>query len=117
MSTINTQIDLEYLDSMSGGDTEMRNTLLHMLAEELPKEKDVLAEAAERGDLPAIFQASHSLKSTLAYTGNTEAIRLNEGIEASSRHGLWTAEDQEQLKVLFERMDFLLVALRDLTSE
>lgn len=115
MRSMEIQIDLEYLNTMSGGDMEMRNTLLEMLVEELPLELAVLSEAAEREDLPAVFQASHSLKSTLAYTGNADVIRLNEGIEESSRQGRWTAEDREQLKVLLERMNLLAEALTALT--
>ncbi len=115
MRSIEMQIDLEYIDSMSGGDADMRNTLLDMLVEELPRERAVLAEAVEKADIPAIFQASHSLKSTLAYTGNADVIRLNEGIEESSRQGQWTVEDRERVKVLLERMNLLVEALTAIT--
>ena len=107
-------IDLEYLDSMSGGDPVMRSTLLDMLVEELPREMALLVRAAQHGDIQAVFQASHSMKSTLSYTGHAGAIQMNEKIESSSREGIWGIREQEALHALQAIMTDLVDSLVNL---
>lgn len=102
------EINLEYLDTMSGGDADMRNTLLDMLIEELPRELSILMEASHKGDIEAIFQASHSLKSTLSYTGHVEAIGLNEQIEAASRQRKWGIHEGSLIDT-FQRVMYRLI--------
>ncbi len=111
MNTGQGEIDLDYLNTMSGGDADMRATLLAMLIDELPREASILHDAGQRGDVAAIFQASHSLKSTLAYTGHAEAIRPNNQIEETSRQGKWSDEDQEQLAGLLVKISELIAGL------
>ena len=114
MTSTHDLFDLSYLEDMSGGDKDMRDTLLEMLVQELPNEQGKLLEAGGRGDTEAIFQASHSLKSTLAYTGNTDAIRLNQQIENSSREGRWELQDQLALGELIEKINLLIEGLTHL---
>lgn len=107
----NPLFDLHYLDSMSGGDAGMRDTLLDILREELPREQAGLQEAVRVGDVEAIFQASHSLKSTLAYTGNQEAIGLNTQLESATRAGQWGLEEEALVVELDRVIDLLVRAL------
>lgn len=103
--------DLHYLNSMSGGDAGMRDTLLDILREELPREQAGLQEAVRGGDVETIFQASHSLKSTLAYTGNQEAIGLNTRLESATRAGQWGLEEEALVIELDRMIDLLIRAL------
>ncbi len=114
MKPMEARIDLEYLETMSGGDADMRQTLLEMLIDELPRERGRLSDAVDRQDIAALFQASHSLKSTLAYTGDAEVIRLNERVEESSRHGRWPEADQVDVQTLLAHLDTLIEALKAL---
>ncbi len=111
MKSEEAEINLEYLDTMSGGDVDMRNTLLDMLIEELPRELSILLEAVQMGDVEAIFQASHSMKSTLTYTGHTESIVLNEQIEAASRQGIWGTNERASFNNLQIKIHRLMGAL------
>lgn len=111
MSQEQAEINLEYLDTMSGGDADMRNTLLDMLIEELPRELSILMEASQKGDIEAIFQASHSLKSTLSYTGHLEAIGLNEQIEAASRQMKWGIHELNMVDTFQGVMSSLIESL------
>lgn len=103
--------DLAYLHSMTGGDPDMRDTLLDLLREELPRERNTLLKAVDDEDVHAIFQASHSLKSTLAYTGNRQAMDINTRLESATREGRWGGEEQALVTELVRVIDQLVQAL------
>ena len=79
-------INLQYLDTMTGGDAEMMQQMLDMLTDEIPTELAKMREAATSADWEEIFQISHKLKTTLAFIGNANMVSLNGTIEHCTRH-------------------------------
>ena len=79
-------INLEYLETMTGGDTEMMNQMLTMLIDEIPTEIIKMQESIVLQDWEEIFQLSHKLKTTLAFIGNADMISLIKTIEHCSRN-------------------------------
>lgn len=88
MSTTTTfqYINLDYLDTMTGGDAETMQQMLEMLIEEIPTELTKMQEAASAEDWEEVFQISHKLKMTLAFIGHEEMIAINKTIEHCTRH-------------------------------
>ena len=85
-------INLDYLNSMTDGDAEMKQEMLGMLTAEIPEEIGKLQDAAAAEDWEEVFQISHKLKTTLAFVGNEDMTTLNKTIEHCARHTVDTAE-------------------------
>lgn len=81
----NQHINLDYLDLMTDGDEEMRQTMLEMIIEEIPAEMEKMRESWQSGDLAAIKEISHKMKSTLAFVGNDQLTDANRAIENIAR--------------------------------
>jgi HPt (histidine-containing phosphotransfer) domain-containing protein len=81
-------INLDYLDTMTGGDEDTMQQMLEMLIEEIPTEITKMRASVAEKDWEEVFQISHKLKTTLAFIGNEDMISLNKTIEHCSRHGV-----------------------------
>ena len=79
-------INLDYLDTMTGGDAETMQQMLDMLIEEIPTELDKMQDAVVATDWNEVFQISHKLKMTLAFIGHEEMVSINKTIEHCARH-------------------------------
>ena len=78
-------INFEYLDTMTGGDAEMKHEMLKMLIAEIPQEVDLMEKAAAASDWEEVFQVSHKFKTTLSFIGSEELIAINKTVEQCSR--------------------------------
>lgn len=105
MSTTTTfrHINLEYLDTMTGGDAETMHQMLDMLIEEIPTELDKMQAALEAKDWEEVFQISHKFKMTLAFIGNEPMIAINKTIEHCTRHKV----DLHEVAIMVEQLVFL----------
>lgn len=74
-------INLEYLNMMTEGGKDMRQTMLGMICEEVPSEIEKMVAAWKVGDLKILKETSHKMKSTLAFVGNDALTEANRGIE------------------------------------
>ncbi len=81
----NEHINLEYLDLMTDGDDDMRQTMIEMILEEIPAEMEKMRGSWQSGDLAAIKEISHKMKSTLAFVGNDPLTEANRAIENIAR--------------------------------
>ena len=62
-------IQLSYLQSLSGGDTEFEKQLLEQFVQQLPEELNQLDFAITNCEFDTVRQTAHSLKSTVGYVG------------------------------------------------
>lgn len=92
MSTNFQFINLDYLDLMSDGDEDMKQTMIEMLLEEIPEEMEKMQSLNEEGDWKELREVSHKLKSTLSFVGNKEMTAANQRIEDIAKVGEGTAE-------------------------
>ncbi len=74
-------INLQYLDMMTEGDSDTRQTMLEMICEEVPAEMKKMVTAWKNGDVKTLKEVSHKMKSTLAFVGNDALTEANRGIE------------------------------------
>ena len=82
----NQQINLSYLETMTGGDADMMHQMLDMLLDEIPAEMSKIKQSVAESDWQEVFQISHKLKTTLAFIGNEEMSAQVKTIEYCSRH-------------------------------
>ncbi len=94
-------INLEYLDSLVSDDSETKKTMLSMLLEEIPDEIDKVNLAFKDNDFVTLKNATHKLKSTLAFVGNDKLAETNKTIEQIAK----SQDKIEQLPVLLEQMN------------
>ena len=79
-------INFDYLDTMTGGDEDMKQEMLGMLIAEIPDEVAKMQTATAAADWHEVFQISHKFKTTLSFIGNPELISLTKTIEYCARH-------------------------------
>ncbi|MBP6185440.1 MAG: Hpt domain-containing protein [Saprospiraceae bacterium] len=106
--------DFSYLEIMAAGDPAMHAELISILREQLPEDHHALEEAISSGQLTQIFEASHRLKSTLAFTGNEEAIAWNSEIEKNARLNHDVARFSEAWQSLHSRLKTMEIVLRSM---
>ena len=73
-------IHLEYLDTVAGEDQQLRKTLLEMVQQELSSSVPEMALAYDTQNWEELHGIVHKLKSTLAFVGNPELIKINQNI-------------------------------------
>jgi HPt (histidine-containing phosphotransfer) domain-containing protein len=106
MLVINYQyIQLDYLETMTDGDSDMMQTMLDMLIIEIPEEMEKMKIALAANDLEELFQLSHKMKTTLSFIGNEDMIEANKKLEHNSRH----VENVETIPTLVHILDDLAV--------
>jgi HPt (histidine-containing phosphotransfer) domain-containing protein len=96
-------IDLSYLDLMSDGDMEMKQTMIEMLLEEIPEEMEKMKVLHQDANWKELREVSHKMKSTLAFVGNHEMTEANK-----------TIEDIAKAEQNLEQLPHLLAQLFDL---
>ena len=87
MNTVQTNIDLSYLELMADGDDFMKKTMLDMLLEEMPPELEKLRQAFLNQDAEQLHQVAHKMKSTLTFVGNDDMTSANATIEQIGKEG------------------------------
>ncbi len=80
-------INLDYLDLMSDGDEDMKQTMIEMLLEEIPEEMDKMQALNEEGNWKELREVSHKMKSTLSFVGNPSMTAANQQIEDIAKVG------------------------------
>ena len=106
-------INLDYLDMMADGDTDMRDTMLTMLLEELPTEMAKMRATTYTADWATLREVSHKMKSTLAFIGNTPMTAANKEIEDCCKNGGNTGKIPALMGILEAQMPGVMDDLRD----
>jgi HPt (histidine-containing phosphotransfer) domain-containing protein len=78
-------IELSYLDSMTGGDRDMKTTMLDMILAEIPTEIANMNTAYSNQNWRSLFDVSHKMKTTLSFVGNEAMTKANYEIEKATR--------------------------------
>jgi HPt (histidine-containing phosphotransfer) domain-containing protein len=107
-------INLDYLDTMTGGDEEMKGEMLSMLIIEIPDEMAKMEAATAAADWEEVFQISHKFKTTLSFIGNEEMITTNKTVEYCSRHRVDVAEITAMVGQLSAKMPLILDELKQI---
>jgi len=95
-------INLDYLDLMSDGDEDMKQTMIEMLLEEIPEEMEQMRVYNEEGNWKELREVSHKMKSTLSFVGNKEMTAANQQVEDIAKVGKGTEAIPALLTILFD---------------
>ncbi len=100
------ELNLEYLQEVSGGDEEFEQEILATFLESAPDLMDALDRALESLDAPAVRHASHTLKGSSRSIGGQPFSKICEIIETNSKQGLLDQCHVQipDLKVSFARL-------------
>lgn len=77
MMTKNTSLNLQYLETMSGGDRNTMKTLMETLLNELNSNKTTAWRLYQQQRWSDLDRFCHHFKSTLAFSGNSKLINAN----------------------------------------
>jgi HPt (histidine-containing phosphotransfer) domain-containing protein len=106
-------LNLEYLDTMTGGDAGMRQEMLDMLKAEIPDELSKMVVAANQSDWEEVFQLSHKLKTTLSFVGYAKMISLNKTVEYCTRNKVDLHEIPQMVSNLIKMSEHLMPELEE----
>lgn len=105
-------INLDYLDTMTDGDDDMKREMLTMLIAEIPDEMDKLQAATAAADWEEVFQISHKFKTTLSFIGNEDLTNTNKTVEHCSRHRIDVEEIPPMVAQIAEKIPFVMTELK-----
>jgi len=93
-------INLDYVDLMSDGDTDMKKIMLEMLFDEPVEEIEKMKQANKEQDWKTLKEVSHKMKSTLSFVGNDILTESNKEVEAIAMK----VENTEKLSGLLDTL-------------
>ena len=107
------QIDMTYLQDMSGGDTEFIHEILATFLETSADLVEALAAAARDDDTEKAIYAGHTLKGSLRSIGAEPLASLCQDLELAVRAGDWDTFRTlaKQIPTGFERLRAEIEAL------
>jgi HPt (histidine-containing phosphotransfer) domain-containing protein len=105
-------INLDYLNTMTGGDDDMKREMLSMLIVEIPDEMGKLQAATAAADWEEVFQISHKFKTTLSFIGNEDLTNTNKTVEHCSRHRIDVEEIPPMVAQIAEKIPFVMTELK-----
>ena len=93
-------IQLDYLETMTEGDTEIMQTMLDMLISEIPEEIEKMNHCVATKNWSELFELSHKMKTTLSFVGNVDMINTTKTLEHCARHEVSLDEIPAMVKKL-----------------
>ncbi|NRB50938.1 MAG: hypothetical protein HRU41_24930 [Saprospiraceae bacterium] len=96
-------IDLSYLESISAGDTETEKTILRMLLTDIEQFCPLLRTHFETPQMEELEKVAHKLKTSLAFSGNSDIMKSNDEILESAR----TQNDLDRVPALIHKIEEL----------
>lgn len=96
-------INLSYLEDITGGDREMMLEMLDLFINDIPAQVNIIKELSQNKDLINLGSEAHKLKPTLQYVGLFEMFELVKGLEALSKSGKYS-NDLETIVMKLEEL-------------
>lgn len=94
-------INFEYLDTLTGGQVDVKITFLETLIRDMPKEVAKLYNDYEHRDWEKVKQSAHKLKSTCGYLGLTENTELCRTVENNA----WEQKNLDEIGNQIKKID------------
>jgi HPt (histidine-containing phosphotransfer) domain-containing protein len=101
--TINSKLDLSYLETMSAGDANTMKILLEALLTELKSNQHTARKLCEQKDWVGLERFCHHNKSTLSFSGDETLINTNLKLWDIAKEEGSTPKNIEQQLTLLER--------------
>lgn len=93
-------INLQYLESLTGGDEDIKQIMLETLVRDLPNEVIQVENDTQRQDWNALKASAHKLKSTCAYMGLDQSTEIARTIE----HYAWDKTNLDDIPPLVQQL-------------
>lgn len=98
-------IDLSYLEEVTGGSTEIIKQLLELFLDETPDQIKKLYESCGKSEWEEVRSEAHKLKPTFLYVGLQEAHELLAEIEHGARNREYLDKLAEMIKSVEEEFN------------
>lgn len=95
-------IDLSYLEDITGGDKEMTIEMLDLFIEDIPTQVSKIHELAKDKELLKLGAESHKLKPTLQYVGLFNMYEVVKRLEELGKSGAFSDDIIELVNSLVE---------------
>ena len=105
------EIDLSYLEDITGGDKEMMLEMLSLFLEDIPAQVELIKTAVEEKNMKAVGTESHKLKPALQYVGFNEMYELVKELEIIGKSGDKPEEAKKIMHALEEQLKISLPLL------
>lgn len=110
-------IDLSYLEDITGGDKEMMLEMLNLFIEDIPSQVEKIREAVEEKDMKTLRAESHKLKPTLQYVGLSEMYEVIKKLEVIGKSNEYSNEVDTLAQELATEMSVNLPLLEAATKK
>lgn len=96
-------INLDYLDTISGGDDDTKQTILEMVKAEMRSAPSDMRHAYSSQNWEEFHAIAHQLKATLAFVGNQDLTEANQSILSNLEEEKYD-ESYDQWLSVFDRL-------------
>jgi len=93
--------NLDYLEDLSAGDTEMMKELIEMFLDQAPENITNMKKYLEKGDWKKLGEEAHKLKPTISYMGIQELETTIRTLESNAKN----AEELDSLGPLLSEVE------------
>ena len=104
---MNMDIDLTYLNTVSGGDNGFIKDILQLFLLHTMPDAELLSKHIEDKDWHMVAAAAHKIKSSVTMLGNEKAIELVTFIELSAKN----SENLDKLKSSYDQLSMELTKM------
>jgi HPt (histidine-containing phosphotransfer) domain-containing protein len=103
--------DLNYLKTMSGGDSKFIKEMIDLFREQIDEYKSIMPELLQNKDYDGLSKVAHKAKSSVAVMGMTEVADLLKELELLSHKELEIERYESLIAHFLEQSELAIIEL------
>ena len=106
--------DLNYLKTMSGGDSKFIKEMIELFREQIDEYKSIMPELLQNKDYDGLSKVAHKAKSSVAVMGMTEVADLLKELEILSHDEIEIERYEPLITHFLEQSELAISELNDI---
>jgi len=106
--------DLNYLKTMSGGDSKFIKEMIELFREQIDEYKSIMPELLQNKDYDGLSKVAHKAKSSVAVMGMTEVADLLKELELLSHDEIEIERYEPLITHFLEQSELAISELNDI---
>lgn len=103
--------DLNYLKTMSGGDSRFIREMIDLFREQIEEYKNIMPELLEKGDYEGLSKIAHKAKSSVAVMGMTQVAELLKELEILAHEQQEVDRYEPMVSYFLEQSELAIIEL------
>jgi len=105
--------DLNYLKTMSGGDSRFIREMIDLFREQIDEYKSIMPELLQNKDYESLSKIAHKAKSSVAVMGMSQVSELLKELEIITNEGKEVERYESMINHFLEQSDLAITELEE----